>query len=162
VTRVSALRRPPGVPSAFCEGRPLRIRYDMPVSDKPTTTLAKHPHPPTEYGLGVLKGIIGAVPYIGTALNEILFDVRSRLKQERLNSFFVEVAAEVAQLREGTIAHDFLKSEDFSDLVEDICVRVTRARSASRRKDFRKILLDAFQGRSQPDLGPLFLDLLER
>jgi hypothetical protein len=120
------------------------------------------PSAPAEYGLGVLKGAIGTVPFVGTLLNEIAFDARARLKQDRLNSFFVEVAADVRKLSEDALDREHLKSEEFSDLIEDICVRVARTRAARRRDDLRKLLLDAFQGKRQPDLGPLFLDILER
>jgi hypothetical protein len=123
---------------------------------------ASPPSSPKEYGLGVLKGAIGAVPFVGTLLNEIAFDARARLKQDRLNSFFVDVAADVRKLSEDALDREHLKSEEFSDLIEDICVRVARTRAAHRRDEFRKLLLDAFRGKRQPDLGPLFLDLLER
>jgi hypothetical protein len=117
---------------------------------------------PKEYGIGLLKGIIGALPYVGTLVNEALFDARSRLKQERLNAFFVGVAESVEKLGQESIDHAYLKTEEFSDLVEDICLRVTRTRSEQRRQHLRKQLLDAFQGRRQPDLGPLFLGMLEQ
>lgn len=43
-----------------------------------------------EYSLAALKGLIGAIPYAGTLLNEILFEARSRVKQERVNLFIIE------------------------------------------------------------------------
>lgn len=115
-----------------------------------------------EYGIGVLKGIIGALPYVGTLVNEALFDARSRLKQERLNAFFASVAESVEKLDRESIDHAYLGTEEFSDLIEDICLRVARMRSDQRRQHLRKQLLDAFQGRRQPDLGPLFMGLLEQ
>ncbi len=115
-----------------------------------------------EYGIGFLKGLIGAIPYVGTLANEALFDARSRLKQERLNAFFVEVAKSVEKFQEGAIDQAYLKTEEFSDLIEDICQRVARTRSEQRRAHLQKQLLDAFQGRRQPDLGPLFLSILEQ
>ena len=41
----------------------------------------------------VIRGLVGAIPYVGTALNEAIFDFRSRLKQERLEKFVEELAS---------------------------------------------------------------------
>lgn len=40
-----------------------------------------------EYGISTLKGMIGAIPFAGTFLNEVAFEARSRIKQERVNRF---------------------------------------------------------------------------
>lgn len=34
-----------------------------------------------------MKGLVGALPFIGTAVNELLSDSRGRLKQARINKF---------------------------------------------------------------------------
>jgi hypothetical protein len=106
------------------------LRYDGRVSNKMIPASHTDPSSAKEYGLSVLKGVIGAVPYVGTALNEIIFDARSRLKEDRLNSFFAEVAEEVERLSEESIDHDYLKSEEFSDLIEG---RLRSSRSRPRQ-----------------------------
>jgi len=32
------------------------------------------------------KSLIGAIPYVGQAINEAIFDYRSRIKQNRINT----------------------------------------------------------------------------
>jgi hypothetical protein len=113
-----------------------------------------------EYGLSVLKGIISAVPVVGGALNEILFAARSRLKQDRLNRFFQAVAEDVKALQEQTINRDFLASDEFSDLLEDICLRVAKAAAEEKRAYFRRVLVNAFQGKHDPDFAPMFMVIL--
>ncbi|MCC6216131.1 MAG: hypothetical protein IT376_14805 [Polyangiaceae bacterium] len=57
-----------------------------------TATTASSVSPVKEYGLAVLKGAIGAIPFVGTAINEILFEARGRLKQARVEEFVRQVA----------------------------------------------------------------------
>jgi len=40
-----------------------------------------------EAGVSVVRSLFSAVPYAGGALNEIFFDYRSRVKQNRINAF---------------------------------------------------------------------------
>ncbi|WP_427339603.1 hypothetical protein [Caloranaerobacter sp. DY30410] len=44
-----------------------------------------------ESGISILKGLIGAIPVVGTALNEAIFECRSRVKQKRVNNFIIEL-----------------------------------------------------------------------
>jgi hypothetical protein len=113
-----------------------------------------------EYGFASLRGAIGMVPYIGTMLNELLFDARSRLKQERLNAYLEGVAEDVEKLKEEAIDREFLASEKFSDLLEDVLIRVARSNSEQKRAHFRSLLVGAFQGRYDPDFSPMFVALL--
>ena len=124
------------------------------------TPEAPHPSGGKEYGLGVLKGVISAIPYAGGLINELLFDARSRLKQDRLNAFFFEVAADVRKLGEEKLDKPYLTSERFSDLIEDICNRVAREGSETKRRHFRKVLLDAMQGKAPPTFEGVFIHIL--
>ena len=146
------------------------------MEDKPKTTsteLAPLASEPTqmaatssesyarEYGLGVLKGAIGAIPYAGGLLNEVLFEARSRLKQQWLEKFVGEVAEAMSTLKEEKLDRSFLTSEAFSDLAEDILIRVARNKSDTKRAHFRSILVKGMTGVRPPDFSPLFLSLLE-
>jgi hypothetical protein len=121
---------------------------------------AGHGEAAKEYGIGILRGTIGAIPWVGSLLNEVLFDARSRLKQERLNNFFIRVAEDVAKLKGDSIDRDFMNSEEFSDLIEEVCLRVARTQNEERRARFKGVLLNAFQGRTDPDFSTFFLDIL--
>jgi hypothetical protein len=114
-----------------------------------------------EYGLSVFKGLVGAIPFAGTAINEILFEARSRLKQQRVNDFVAAVAEDVKALQSESIKQDFLATEEFSDLIEDIFIRVRRTKSAERRNHYKSILVRAFQGLRDPDFSTFFLNVLE-
>jgi hypothetical protein len=115
-----------------------------------------------ELGISLIKGAIGAIPFAGTAINEVLFEQRSRLKQQRLNDFFSDVAGDVGQLKQTAIDQRFIRSEEFSDLLEDILTRVAKTRSEEKRAHFRRVLVGAMEGRNDPDFAPHFLDLLTK
>jgi hypothetical protein len=113
-----------------------------------------------EYGLSVLKGAVGAIPFVGTLLNEVAFEARSRLKQRRLEAFFKEIADALAQLSEDKVDRNYLRSEEFSDLFEDVGNRVSQTRDDRKRVYFRNILVKGILGQSVPDLSAMFIALL--
>lgn len=121
---------------------------------------ASEPSAVREYSLGVLKGILGAVPYIGSLLNEVLFEARSRLKQQRIEAFFGELADGVNRLDENKIDREYLRSEEFSDLLEDVSFRVTQTRDERKREYFKTILLKGVCGERAPNFAALFTSLL--
>lgn len=114
-----------------------------------------------EYGLAVLKGAIGAIPFAGGLLNEVIFEARSRLKQDRIQMFIAELAEVVGKLGEDKVDKIFLMSEEFSDLADDVLMRVGRNRSKAKRSHFRNILAKGIIGVRPPDLSGLFMNLLE-
>lgn len=69
---------------------------------------------------GTLKGLIGAIPFAGTAINEAMFDIRGRIKQERINNLVNEISKKVEELDKNNISEEFIKSEEFGDMFEKI------------------------------------------
>lgn len=84
----------------------------------------ERPDPPAEIWVSILKSAFGAVPLVGQALMEVVFDRRSRIKQERINRFFIDLSETIHKKVNGKIDYDFLKSEEFSDLFEEILLKV--------------------------------------
>jgi len=120
------------------------------------------PTPPSrEVAISVVKSAIAAIPFVGQALNEALFDARSRIKQNRLNAFFQSVATSVAALQESALDRDYITSEEFSDLMEDLTHRVANTRAHEKRERFRRVLLTAMQGRRSPNFEPMYLTILQ-
>jgi hypothetical protein len=109
----------------------------------------------------VLKGSISAIPFVGGAINEVVFEARSRLKQERLNRLFQAVAIDVAELGEGKVDRSFLATEQFSDLIEDVCLRVSRTSFERKAHRLRRVLVDAFQGKYDSNFEPMFMNILD-
>lgn len=113
-----------------------------------------------EIAISAVKSVIGVVPWIGQALNEALFDCRGRIKQERLNAFFSDLAVRVEQLGEEKIDKKYIATDEFSDFIEQIAKRVADNRNQKKRFIYSSLLLSGIQGIKPPDLSETFLDIL--
>jgi hypothetical protein len=115
-----------------------------------------------EIGISVLKTLFGAIPYVGTALDEVIFENRSRIKQDRLNRFS-ELLQEYFQ--EQAINDDELmnlKSEDFSDIFESVLQRVVLTKNQKKLERFRNILVGQIKGTEKSDFIESYLDITSR
>lgn len=115
-----------------------------------------------EIAIGTLRGAIAAIPFAGGALNEAIFDIRSRIKQERINAFVENLARYFEEHAPTTAQVEEMKTEEFSDLLESIFVRVARNRSDNKIKMYRNVLLTGLSQVTQPSKAETFLDILER
>ncbi|PJZ64065.1 hypothetical protein CH371_20120 [Leptospira wolffii] len=88
--------------------------------------------------IGLVRGALGAVPYVGTLLIETIFDTRSRIKLARLNRFF-ELFAELLN-RKTLMQIPQHASDEFSDLLENILGIVVRTRSDDRLRLYSAIV----------------------
>ena len=87
-------------------------------------------------------------------LNEILFEYRGRIKQNRLNKFT-------------ELLSDFFKDnskinlEDFSDLLEAILKRVVDTKSEEKLKRFRDVLINGLNNQINYENTEPYLDLVK-
>ena len=51
-----------------------------------------------ESQIGILKGVYGIIPFIGTIINEILFDIPNRINQTRINDTVEILKEKVLQI----------------------------------------------------------------
>jgi len=98
-----------------------------------------------EYASSALKGLIGGIPYVGTFINEIVFEARTRLKQERINRFIHEFS-NYLQLnsKEKLVDLGKIKKDDFSDIFEQIIISVSKTSAEHKIEIFKKILFNQF------------------
>lgn len=113
-----------------------------------------------EYALAVLKGTITAIPYVGGVIDEVLFEARARNQQDRLNALFSQTKLDVEELGEEKLDKEFIHSERFVELVEEICTRTAKTASETRRARFRKIFVDLLQGKNDDDFELLFISFI--
>ena len=110
----------------------------------------------------VLKGLFGAVPYIGDLLNEVIFEHRSRIKQDRLNEFIKKLSEYFEANSEVTmnINSDNLKSEEFSDVFERILYSASKTSAEHKLNIFRNILVKRIESENTSiDLENLYIDI---
>ena len=105
------------------------------------------------------KSIFGAIPFGGTALNELFFEYNGQIKQKRLNQF-VEILAENFT-EDSEINIENIKTEDFNDLFEAVLRRVVQTKSETKLIRFKDILIKELNSPSEePELITVYLDLI--
>jgi hypothetical protein len=105
------------------------------------------------------KSIFGAIPYGGTALNELFFEYSGRIKQKRLNRF-VEILAENFT-EDSEINIENIKTEDFNDLFEAVLRRVVQTKSELKLNRFKDILIKELNSPTkETELIDVYLDLI--
>lgn len=86
------------------------------------------------------RSLLGAIPYAGAFLTEVIYDSRSRIKQERVNSFIAEFAEYMGKHSEKACQIGELNSERIGDVLEEIVISVSRTSAEHKRLAFKKIL----------------------
>ncbi|MBI9056106.1 MAG: hypothetical protein JEY96_19955 [Bacteroidales bacterium] len=110
-----------------------------------------------------IKSLIGALPSAGTALNEVIFEYRSQVKQKRINKFIDLLKEYFEEIDETKIDFEHLKSEDFGDIFESILKRVTLNNSDKKLIRLKNVLLSHFNKEfNYVEQTENFLDLIGR
>ena len=106
--------------------------------------------------------LFSSIPICGTILDEVLFEYRSRVKQERLNRFVEELEKYLRSMCSGDIDQEHLKSEEFGDIFESILRRVVHTASEEKMHRFKKILLNEMAHTYTSDFKETCLDIVSR
>jgi len=104
--------------------------------------------------------IFSRIPVVGPILDEVFFEHRSRVKQERLNRFVEAFEAYFRSVHPGEIDVEYLKSDEFGDIFESILHRVMHTASEEKMHRFKKILLNEMKHTYESDFKETFLDIL--
>lgn len=108
----------------------------------------------------VVRSLLGAVPCVGTLLNEAIFDLSARLKQERLEKFVAELAGILQTLESDKIDTAYIKSEEFVDFLEDVLIRAAKIRAEEKRRKLAAVLAGRLQHAKSTPFDDHFLDLV--
>ena len=108
----------------------------------------------------VVRSLLGAIPSIGTALNEAIFDLRARLKQERLEKFVGYLADSLQTLETDKIDVAYIHSPEFVDFLEDVLIRAAKVRAEEKRRKLAAVLAGRLQHAEGTPFDDRFLDLL--
>ncbi|WP_412755172.1 hypothetical protein [Legionella pneumophila] len=85
----------------------------------------------TDYTVSVLKGVVGAIPVIGSFASEVIGHSIPKQRQDRIASFVKEVAFRVEKLEQDKI-ENYFNDPLFVDLLEDAVIQSTRALTQER------------------------------
>lgn len=115
------------------------------------------PTPTADMFVATLKAVFGAlVPPVGQGI-EAYVNWRSRVKQERINEFFNDI---IREIEKDKIDYEFIRTDEFGDLLEEILLKVAINRSRIKREHFKKILVHTFEGNRSPELSATYLNIL--
>ena len=108
----------------------------------------------------LVRSLLGAIPFVGTALNEAIFDLSARLKQVRLEKFVEELDRNLRALEADKIDTAYIYSEEFVDFLEDVLIRAAKTRAEEKRKKLAAVLAGRLQHAKSTPFDDRFLDLL--
>lgn len=92
-----------------------------------------------EIGIGVVKAAINAIPYVGAALTEAIFETPNRIAQQRKENHLNAVIQELQTISGDSIDLDFIQSDDFSDLLQSIFRKITLKNAAEKANFFKNL-----------------------
>lgn len=98
-----------------------------------------------EISIGLLKGVIGAIPFIGTFVNEVLFDIKGQIYQKRINSIVNEISEKMKNINEEIIDKSYLRSDDFFDLTRDIFESSLKIESEEKRVMLANLYINSIE-----------------
>ena len=104
-----------------------------------------------------LRQILDSFPVIGPILNNIFFEFRSRVKQDRLNKFIESLEQELAEI---DIDPKKLQTEENLDLFESIFKKVAETRNEKKRNGLKNILVKGIKQQEQIEYCEIFAELL--
>ena len=107
----------------------------------------------------ILKVVFASIPFAGQPLNELFYDFRGRVKQQRINDF-TEL---LKQYFDGQTAIDYneINIVEFGDLFESVILKVAHTGSKEKHKRFKEIIIGYIES-SNPiiDHSDTFLELV--
>lgn len=97
---------------------------------------------PVETAIEVVGAALSAVPVAGGPLAEIAGAIIRRRQNRRLNRFLIDLAEDLQRLSD-RVNQEFLRTDEFQDLAEDIITKAAETRQQAKLDAFRAIFLNA-------------------
>lgn len=101
-------------------------------------------------------------PIGGAIINELLFDLYGRIKQERVNQFVDVLGAKFEKLESSVVSSEYLHSEEFHDLILKVFEVASKSNIDIKRKFLANILFDSVSSRLlNNEISILFSEFIE-
>lgn len=115
-----------------------------------------------EVSISILKAKINSeFPFWGSTINEFLFDLPDRIKQDRVNRLVNILETKVKQVESSSIKLEFLKSEEFFDLMQKVLESSLKANVEFKRNFLANVFIDSIKTSSiDNDLTLIFCDFI--
>ena len=124
-------------------------------------------NPDTRIQLGLLESAFGEallsrVPGGVGLLTDTFIRYRNLIKQERVCDLLEELKKDVESMDPHEFDQEYLRSEEFSDILESILWRVVNTASEEKVHRFKMILLNEMKHTYESDFKETFLDIAFR
>lgn len=116
----------------------------------------------TDIAITSIKSILGLIPYFGTAINESVFEHRSRVKQKRINDFVQSLSDYIESLNLDNPSTKHISSDDFGDVFETIVRKVSLTSNKEKVNRFKLILANQIINPTIPDFIETYIDLISK
>jgi hypothetical protein len=104
---------------------------------------------PAEKGLGIAAVVASAIPWLGGPVSAVLSGVSFGRKVDRVRDVLEQVSEELRGL-EAEASKDYVKTEDFEELLEQTLRKVADERSEEKRHIYALFLSDAIRSPGEP------------
>jgi len=119
------------------------------------------PSTPLEDAYDLAAIVSGFVPWFGGAINDVLSGISLDLKMERVGEVLEAINSRIEGL-EDSVAHEYVRSDDFRELLERTLRQVAYERSEEKRRVYAAFLADDIANPGEPyDEKIRFLRTLE-
>ena len=81
-----------------------------------------------------MKGVYGVVPFVGSMINEILFDIPNRIYQSRINDTVEILSKKISLLDNEIFNREYLESEDFFDFTQKMITTSLKIKSIEKKR----------------------------
>lgn len=95
--------------------------------------------------ISILKASISLVPYVGSAINEILFELPNRIQQSRINEAVGLLENKFKALDQSAISKEYIESADFFDFTRTLFEESLKIGSQEKREMLSEIYTSAIE-----------------
>ncbi len=98
----------------------------------------------TESALDIASAVSSAIPWLGGPVSNVLGGMSTGRKLERIKGVLTQLADELTDFK-SEVSEDYVKSEDFEELLEQALRRASEERSEEKRKVYGNFLIRAIE-----------------
>lgn len=98
-----------------------------------------------ETRISFLKSSISVVPFVGSAMNEILFELPNRIQQNRINETVDILEKKFKALEESAISKEYIESANFFDFTRKLFEEALKIESKEKREMLSEIYTSAIK-----------------
>lgn len=91
-----------------------------------------------------IRTLINTLPYVGGALDTLIFHKAGKIKEKRLKNFLRELKKDLEKLSKNAVNKKFLESEEFFYITEQIIIQVLDEQDKSKLELYRKLFRKSF------------------